>query len=168
MPVAAAPSTVSGARTRLRELGLIGRDTTPLDTGLFWAAAESWAAFPWAGLTTIPDLAPHLLDVGTAAAIAAATPIVATGDPAPRLLTTDRRTHSRMRSLHPTDSKDAAASTMLLAPDVWALPDPDRRRTGAGHNLAHPVLIALDLGADPARGAEALAGWTPQDIVRVW
>ncbi|HEV2811478.1 MAG TPA: hypothetical protein VGV93_13905 [Acidimicrobiales bacterium] len=33
-------------------------------------------------------------------------------------------------------------------------------------HLAHPVVVALDLAADPGRGSEALAGWNPAE--RAW
>jgi len=28
--------------------------------------------------------------------------------------------------------------------------------------------VALDLALDPGRGAEALRGWRPKDVTRVW
>ncbi len=42
-----------------------------------------------------------------------------------------------------------------------------RRFRGPGPwRLAHPVVLALNLAADPGRGREALAGWNPAE--RVW
>jgi hypothetical protein len=34
--------------------------------------------------------------------------------------------------------------------------------------LAHPVVVALDLAQDRARGQEILAEWNPEGAIRVW
>jgi hypothetical protein len=44
------------------------------------------------------------------------------------------------------------------------------RRTRAGFRVAHPVVVALDVAQDRARGREIVAAWDPTDlgVIRVW
>lgn len=164
-----AASSVSAARRRLHDLGLVGADGTPLDTSLFWAAAASWASRPRARLDMLPEPESGVLAVGPAAAVASGAPLVVSGDAAAsRLLTWDRREHTLLRARHQAEPGHDPVCTLLLADPAWALPAAPTVRTASGHRAAHPVLVALDLGADPARGAEALTGWTPEGISRVW
>lgn len=162
------PSSISRARTRLRDLGLIGRDHTPIDTELFWATARAWrATIRWTPIGILPVPSDQLLAVGTQAAVTLGAPIVATADYPPALLATDRDIAAALRFRHQTDTTPSAR--VAPSPAAYATtPHPDRLVTPQGHSIAHPTVVALDLASDPARGAEAVRQWTPEDSPRVW
>jgi transposase-like protein len=164
--VGVAASSVSRARRALAERGLIDDDGCPAGTHLFWAVAEAWTAVaPVTRLRVLPPADAGVV-VDAAAAALAGLPIVASGETPPALLA-DRDTEADLRFTEATEGD--AAATVAAAPSVLALTGhPDGLRGPYGHLIAHPVILALSMASEPARGAEAVRSWTPSGVDRVW
>lgn len=62
----------------------------------------------------------------------------------------------------------AAEATICVAP-VLTMLTPRWVRPGEPWPVVHPVVVALDLATDKARGVEILEQWVPPEpFVRVW
>lgn len=161
-----AASSISRARRSLAGRGLILGDGRPASTLLFWALADDWPGIaPVTRLETVPPPDSGVV-VDAAAGAVAGVPILASGHTPPMLIT-DRDTEADLRF---TDATDAdAAAIVAAAPSALALTShPQGLRGPYGHTIAHPVVLALALASDPARGAEAVRDWTPTGCDRVW
>ena len=178
------PSSISRAFAALRDHALVDRDGHPLRQDLFWELARVWPRVGNATKREVrpgdenadslamqvdhPDVAGWALS-GTRGALAWGAPLVASGRQAPDLYvpseTEVRRSLQRYgRAPHPS----AAATTLRLAPSSLVL-RPRWRRRGEPWPVAHPVVVALDLAGDEARGAEILEAWDPPPpFHRVW
>ena len=173
--------------------GLLRRGGTPLTPELFWEVSSRWrpVRVPL-GLCPGPGDArrTNQIDLGiddieggvgwaladTLAANAFGAFSVVRGDYPPDFYVPDGRNLRVARQLY-GDAISAASrgSTVALCPASWAC----RRRVDLasvqpGHPFSefgsvHPVVAALDLSMDSARGREVLEEWTPtQPWVRVW
>lgn len=161
------PTAISTSRRALIAAGLLSDDGGPAVPELFWALAGAWSP-QRVRLARVPEPDPLLVVTGTAAAVALDAPIVATADYPVDLLAGDERVYRRAR-LRGGEGGPGHAATLALTPTALAL---DSELTGAavvhGVPTTHPLFVALDLAADPARGAEVLEAWEPEGFRRVW
>jgi hypothetical protein len=188
---------VSNALARLREASLVDKQGRPLLPELFWATAAVWRPdpvglarrLPWTELAHL-DLAPEgpfpndLVELtrsggdagrfagvairGTAAAAALGAPVAASGLTPLDLVVPAALVGAVARLGGPSSLVDRKASVCELVPLVTRL-----RRAGPRSKsvrpLVHPVVAALDLAQDEARGQEILAEWDrPLGATRVW
>ena len=175
------PSAVSQARAPLADRGLLA-DAPDARRELFWALAAAWQP-EWLDLAAVPDPQPGLVAGGTLAAAALGAPIIATDDYPLELHCADGPLLQRLRLRNdggPTATTLATPARVSVAPTmlVHEIPGPTAEPgdtadtvdapTVAGHPIAHPLFVALDLAADPARGAEALIEWEPRGWRRAW
>jgi hypothetical protein len=158
------PSSVSRAVARLREAALVQRDGTALVPDLFWELAGVWPRQSTAlKRTPVPgdsDVG-HWVLSGDAAALVWGAPIVVSGDSPPELLVpaeSDLRRALQRYGRAPSVLAGAAFVRVAPAPAVL---EPVAVRGDSGWPVAHPLAVALDLAADPTRGAEAVDGFTP-------
>ena len=184
-----APSSVSEEMSRLRGAGLVDQDRRPVVPDLFNALAGRWRPDS-VDVAALP--APHedLLDQalriaaadpedqpgwalgGSLAAVAYGAPLHVSGAYPPDLYVPDTVTLRRaMQLLGTARSHEDRAGTLRLAP-VSAVCRGRVDGKPYGNSvwpLAHPLFVALDLAADPGRGAEVLASWDPPESWhRVW
>jgi hypothetical protein len=163
-----APSTISGALTRLRAAGLVDDGGIAVTPELFWALTDRWAPErTW--LAEQPD--PKASDTagwcvtGTVAAAELGAPVMSTGAapdlyvPGPVVVTISARRYGVAR-----DASVAAAS--IAVGPASEVTDEALRPVRQRWALAHPVAVALDLAQDRARGREILEDWSPPE--RVW
>lgn len=161
------PAAISQARTPLNERGLLV-DNPEARVELFWALARAWRP-AWVELSEVPAPADGLLAAGTRAAAALGAPIIATADYPVELSCDDAVLLERLRlRLGPVDRTGSTVSRLAVAPTALVHLVGPTDRAVDGHPVAHPLFVALDLAADPARGAEALADWSPEDWPRAW
>jgi len=169
------PSSISTARTALREAGLLERDGLPVSPELFWALAEVWKPEP-AWLVRAPkpgDAHANVVDLdgpgwcltGTAGAVEWGAPVVAVEPildlyvPGPVMVTIARRQYGA------ANGPGEATSSIAVAPASLVTSRRVRPRRKGRWPLAHPLAVALDL----ARGREILEDWTPpSEFLRVW
>lgn len=153
--VGVSASAVSMARRRLVEAGLLTADHRAAKPGLFWTAADSWRP-AWVDLAAVPDPSEALVAVGGRAAAVIDAPLAVVGGPV-ELLTTDQRTLRQLVRRHQTPPGEPAAR-VAIAPGVAF-----GRNAGPGevdgHPTAAPVVIAMSLAGDKARGAEVVERW---------
>ena len=159
-----AASTASNAIARLVEAGLLTRDHHAVVPGLFWAAAGSWDA-PAVGIAAKPT---HSIDgvvlVGSLAASGLGAPAVITEEYPMELLATDERAMRRVIREYGTAPIASAPARVALAPTRFAATPGD---VNIGEiEVAHPIVVALGLATDPARGTEIVRNWERPD--RVW
>ena len=181
-------STVSTAIADLRGAGLVDEHRMPAVPDLFWQLADRWKAMradlgraPTAGgVGPVTDaLRLGLDDVeattgwalsDSVAAAAYGAPIGIRADHPPDLYVPDQVVLRRaVQLLGAARSRESRAATIRVAP----FPLVCARRVqwpGVTWPLAQPLFVALDLAADPGRGAEVLASWTPPSEAgaRVW
>lgn len=154
-------STVSDARSRLLDHGLVASNGKPLLPELFWALSDAWAP-TWRPSSAWPGPSPDWRQTGHGAASRFG---AATMTGTPQAYTDGRRTLDQYLVRHiPRDG--ATPFLVAVAPTPLAV-----RAGGAdgGHqsgvHLVHPVVAALDLSRD-VRGREILASWS--DIDTSW
>jgi hypothetical protein len=150
---------------RFGELGLIGRKThRPLLPELFWEAAAQWPDDGWVGLPAdLAELADRvggdeLVRADERAATLGGARIAAAGELPARCYVRSASALRRARNL--VDRDRPVRSWVRAAPVQW-LPrnldhPPDDRH--AWH-VAHPIVCALRLARDPARGREIVEDW---------
>jgi hypothetical protein len=188
--VGASPSTVHDALRSLRDHALIRADRSPLIPDLFDALSDVWLPQRVAvsrepapsdaqlGLGLHREEDPgHLADQGWAlggdvAAAALGAPIVVGSAAQPDFYVPTRALLSRaVHVLGSSDLEDRSA-TVAVAPSPLVT---RMRRNPESMSapwliwpLAHPVVVALDLAQDQARGREILSDWEPGGALRVW
>jgi hypothetical protein len=178
-----APSTAHHALERLKVAGLVRRDNTPLFPELFWATADAWAPErTYVGRAPSPGDDVAELDLGVdasrwvvssdlAAAAWGAPVVVSSGAPVDFYVPRDVVARAA-RVLGPGSPADYGAT---LTPDPFGFilersyPNTSYATPWSHWSLAHPVVVALDLARDRARGREILSDWTPPpEFIRVW
>jgi hypothetical protein len=150
---------------RFVELGLIGPKThRPLLPELFWEASARWPDDGWTalpvGLTEVaarvgPD---ELVRVDERAATLGGARIAAAADLPARCYVRSASALRRARSLA---ERDQPARTWVRASPVsWLPTNPDHPSDGdRPWAVGHPIICALRLAADPARGREIVEDW---------
>ncbi|MBI2170324.1 MAG: hypothetical protein HYU28_12625 [Actinobacteria bacterium] len=173
------PSVITDARKRLADAALLQRDGRPLIPELFWATTDAWASHvrrfpisraPESVVGAADDLASPGTALGGAAGAAAwGAPIVRGGTSTLDLyLPGQADVDACLRELGPADAPAGPPARIAAAPTLLVVaprfPDPS-----GGWPLVHPVVAALDLALDPARGHEVLETWDgPEGFARVW
>lgn len=162
--VGASPGGVSLAVRRLVDAGYLTRDRRAAVPGLFWAVADGWRP-DWVHLATVSPPDDDTALVGDQAAAALGAPVGGVGSVI-ELLAGDPATVRRLsRSCGVSATPATAVARIALAPTPLAITDTSTR-TDEGQAVAHPVIVALTLAGDPARGAEIVRDWDLDD--RPW
>lgn len=154
---------------RFAELGLVGQKThLPLLPELFWEASARWPDDGWIALPVdLAELAgrvdpAELVRVDERAATLGGAKIAAAGTLPSRCYVRSAGALRRARALADRDSRDAGAVRCWVraAPVRW-LPEHPDHRPDPDHpwRVAHPMVCALRLAADPARGREIVEAW---------
>jgi hypothetical protein len=151
---------------RFVDEGLIGRASKlPLLPDLFWEAAAHWPDDGWLGLpVSVLEAAAvvgpgGLLRVDEQAATLGGARIAAAAD-LPAHCYADKASLRRLRTLAAGSGGGPARTFVRAAPVRW-LPENDEFAADGAHpwRVAHPVLCALRLGAEGARGREIVEDW---------
>jgi len=184
-------STVSQALASMRHASLIDDRRRPVVPDLFWELADHWkpntvdlqsSPSPTTnravgsvdealrlGLTDVEATSGWAL-TDTLAAAAYGAPVGARLDHPPDFYVPDQTTMRRaLQLLGSAPSHESRAATIRIAP----FPLVCARRIDWPDEtwpLTRPLFVALDLAADPGRGREILAGWSPPSEAgpRVW
>jgi hypothetical protein len=163
--VGASPGGVSLAARRLVEAGLLTRDRRAAVPGLYWAVVDGWPP-DWVPLASMPTADPDTVVVGDRAAAALGAPVGGAGATV-ELLAADAATVRRLsRTSGVAPVPSAAAARLALAPSPVATTGSADGAEVDGHAVAHPVVVALTLAGDTARGAEIVRAWDLDD--RPW
>ena len=150
---------------RFVERGLIGSRThRPLMPDLFWETADRWPDDGWLALPVGLDAlaarlgADELVRVDERAATLGGAHIAAAGDLPARCYLPTPAALRRARSL--VDRDQPTRSWVRQSPVRW-LPELEGLPPDADHpwRVAHPLVCALRLAADPARGREIVESW---------
>lgn len=150
---------------RFIDAGLIGKSThLPLLPELFWETAARWPDDGWLALPM--ELAevserlttPVLIRVDERAATIGGAKIAAAGELPARAYVMNPAVIRRARAL--ANRSEPTRTHLRLAPVTW-VPINDDLTPDAEHpwNVAHPIVCALRLAADPARGREIVENW---------
>jgi hypothetical protein len=177
------PGQVSNLLAALEAHALLRRDRRPLVPELFWALVEEWRprrypllSWPPPEGTGAPELrADEWVVTDTVAAGSYGAPIVVAGDAPPDFYVPDDDVLRWVLHRMPTAPEyEKRAASIAVAPTSLVC-DPRLHRPATrdtvGFDLAHPVVVALDLGTDRARGREAISEWELDpalDVPRVW
>jgi hypothetical protein len=150
---------------RFVEVGLVGPKThRPLLPELFWEAAARWPDDGWIGLPVGLDEvsarvgAEELVRVDERAATLGGARLTAVGDLPARAYVASPGALRRARSL--ADRNERTRCWVRTAPVRW-LPTNEDHPPDATHawRVAHPIVCALRLAADPSRGREIVEAW---------
>jgi hypothetical protein len=150
---------------RFAERGLIGpRTHLPLMPELFWETAGRWPDDGWVALPVgLEELAAklgadELVRVDERAATLGGARIPAAGDLPTRCYVPTAGALRRAKSL--VDRDQPTRTWVRQSPVRW-LPELDGLPPGDDHpwRIAHPLVCALRLAADPARGKEIVEAW---------
>ncbi len=150
---------------RFSTVGLIGNASRlPLLPELFWETAAQWPDADWLGLPQeINEISGivdphHLIRVDERAATLGGARIAAAGDMPARAYVTNQRALRRLRGMvdreRPTRTWVRSAPVQYVPINVEFPADSEYPWT-----IAHPLLCALRLAADPARGREIVEQW---------
>lgn len=150
---------------RLAAVGLIGNASRlPLLPDLFWETAAHWPDDSWMGLPLeLADVAERagmatLVRVDERAATLGGARIAAAGDLPARVYAPNERVLRRLRNLADRDAR--TRTWVRVAPVGWLPTNPDHPADGDHPwTVAHPIVCALRLAADPARGREIVEDW---------
>lgn len=156
----ASPGGVSLAIRRLTDAGLLTVEGVAAHPGLFWSVTDHWRP-AWSTLEGVPAPTPGLVAVGSLAAAQLGAPIAVTDSGTAELLAADQATY-RAAARSATGRGTARIAVAPTTVACWHHGTADV----AGHACAHPVVVAVLLGADPARGAEIIDDWKLAD--RAW
>lgn len=175
-----AASGVSERLRALRDGGLVDRRNHPMRPDLFWELVGPWheratglAEFPgltgsfarlsWLGLPSDWVL------TDTQAALLLGAPVVASADGPPDFYVPQPSFVDLAMSHFGSARGDAAATVRPIRYAGIHEAEPFRT-TAAGFRVAHPVVVALDLAHDRARGREIVDAWDPAPLMveRVW
>jgi hypothetical protein len=144
--------------------GLIGKASRlPLLPDLFWETASHWPDGGWLGLPVgLAEAAEvagtgELVRVDERAATLGGARIAAAGDLPARCYAP----RSALRRLRPLADEDRPSLTWVREAPVEWLPELEGFEPDEPHpwRIAHPILCALRLGADRARGREIVEDW---------
>lgn len=152
----ASPGGVSIALQRLERAGLITHERRAAVPGLFTAVADDWVP-TWHPLPEIPASADDIVAAGGHAAAALGAPLVVTRSQPLELVAADAVVLRRILRGVPSVSRRPAA-TIAVGPAPFAA-RPYGDIVVKGHRCAQPVISALVLAQDPARGRETIEGW---------
>lgn len=150
---------------RFVDVGLVGPKThLPLLPELFWESSAHWPDDGWIGLPVpLAEVAARvgaaeLLRVDERAATLGGAHITAAGDLPARCYVRSASALRRARSL--AERGQPARCWVRAAPVAW-LPENDDHQPDDAHpwHVAHPLVCALRLAADPARGREMVDAW---------
>lgn len=150
---------------RFVEIGLIGPKThLPLLPELFWETSARWPDDGWIALPIeLAELAErvdgdHLMRVDERAATLGGARIAAAADLPARCYVRSASALRRARAL--ADRDQPMRTWVRESPVVWLPENPGHlpNRTHPWH-VAHPLVCALRLAADPARGREIVEDW---------
>lgn len=150
---------------RFTEAGLVGPSThLPLLPELFWEAAGHWPDDEWTplpvdlGAVAAEAGADALVRVDERAATLGGARIAAVGDLPARCYVTSPGALRRAR--RGADRSLPARTWVRAAPVRWLPENPDHPPTDTHPwRVAHPIVCALRLAADPARGREIVDDW---------
>lgn len=151
--------------TRLAKVGLIGHASRlPLLPDLFWETAAHWPDDGWTPLAAdIVEVAERaapapIVRVDERAATLGGARIAAAGDLPARVYVTAPGTLRRLRTLV---DPDLPPRTWVRVSPVSFLPENREHPADDAHpwQIAHPLVCALRLAADPARGREIVEDW---------
>lgn len=171
---------VSERLRALREAGLVDRRNRPIVPDLFWELVPPWHQRPVA-LGTFPGLEgpfDQLSWLGlpadwvltdTQAALILGAPVLASSDGPPDFYVPQpSMVDVAVSHFGPGRGRPAATIRPMRYAGVHA--DAPFQRTPSGIQVAHPVVVALDLAHDRARGREVVEAWEPESlgITRVW
>jgi hypothetical protein len=150
---------------RLVGLGLIGPKThRALLPELFWETSARWPDDGWiplpAALSAVAERigGEHLVRVDERAATLGGARIAAVSDLPARCYVTSPSALRRARSMA---DRDQPVRTWVRAAPVRWLPEHPEHAPDDAHpwRVAHPIVCALRLAADPARGREIVQAW---------
>jgi len=180
---AATHRSAGGVSERLRALraaGLVDRQNRPIIPDLFWELVAVWherptaiATFPgldgpfdqlsWLGL---PD---DWVLTDTQAALLLGAPVIASSAGPPDFYLPEPSTVAATVA-HFGPANEQPAATVRPIRYTGIRPAKPFRRTAGGIQVAHPVVVALDLAHDRARGREIVEQWDPLrlGVTRVW
>jgi len=158
----------------MRAQGLVGGDGRGEYPALFWEVADAWAP-RWYPLRSMPDGDDAaFLQSGTLAAAAWGAPVAVSAGYPPELYCAQLAQVKAIVAGHRTRGPiDPVVARIAHTPTRLAHAELATRapvQPGGGRwPLAHPVVVALDLARDRARGREILDGWNPPvGCTRVW
>jgi hypothetical protein len=172
------PASISNARARLRENGLVDRDGKAVLPELFWALAEVWQpARTWletAPNPKDPNAKSNDLEVagwcltGTAAAAEWGAQVTVTAGSLDLYVPGPVVVSIAVRRFGAAADPLGASASMAVAP-TWMISARRYPPITGKWPLAHPVAVALDLAQDLGRGREILKDWKPPTgFTRVW
>jgi len=179
---------VSERLRALRDAGLVDRHSSPLIPDLFWELVSPWHQRP-VGLASFPGIGgpfPQLSWLGlpadwvltdTQAALLLGAPLIASTEGPPDFYVPQPSiVDAAVAHFGPARGQPAATVRPTRYAGIYptrpaGIPaDEPFRRTPSGIRVAHPVVVALDLAHDRARGREVVETWdpTPLGVIRVW
>ena len=174
-----ARSGVSERLSALREAGLVDRRNRPMLPELFWELVEPWSEPPF-GLSSFPGLDGPFEDLSwlrvtdwvltdTQAALFLGAPVLASSEGPPDFYVPEPSIVDVAIS-HLGPSRGAPAATVRASRYTGVNESQPFRMTPSGLRVAHPVIVALDLAHDRARGREIVEAWDPSPlgVQRVW
>lgn len=175
--------SAGGVSERLRALrgaGLVDRRNSPLIPDLFWELVNPWQQRP-VGLGSFPGIGgpfPQMSWLGlptdwvltdTQAALLLGAPVIASAEgPADFYVPQASIVEAAVAHFGPAGGQPAATVRPIRRAGIYTA-EPFRR-TSSGIRVAHPVVVALDLARDRARGREVVEAWDPTSlgVVCVW
>lgn len=171
---------VSERLTALRDAGLVDRRNRPLCPDLFWELVVPWHVKP-VGLASFPGLDGPFSQLSwlgipgdwvltdTRAAVMLGAPLLAGTAVAPDFYVPQPSVVDSALSHFAGARADVAATVREIRYAGIHESEPFDR-TAAGFGIAHPVVVALDLAIDRARGREVVESWDPTalGVTRVW
>lgn len=150
---------------RFSSIGLVGNVShLPLLPDLFWETAAHWPDDEWLGLPVPLEAvaerigSPTLLRVDERAATLGGARIPAAGDLPARAYVPNVGALRRVRAL--VDRSATTRTWVRIAPVTYLPENPEHPPTDLHPwKVAHPMVCALRLAADPSRGREIVEGW---------
>jgi hypothetical protein len=181
------PSAVSKAMSGMRRAGLLTSRNEVVSPFLFDELAGVWRREPVALAAAPPPAArtheqlhlgfdepPSVADwvvTDTVAAQAWGVPIVATGNHPPDFyVPTSTALRRAVAKLGVPARAETRACSVAVAPVrlVCLRPEPAPLGVDVPWPIVSPIVVALDLAQDRARGREALEQWQPEEDIHVW
>ncbi len=161
------PGRVSEILGALRVEGLIEGGNRPVVPELFWHVAERWKP-QWRPLSMDPpgDGANRYRLTGTLAGLELGAPMAAGPQGAPLSLYVEKSTELS-GLINAYGRGEPSVAEVAVCPSRFAM-SLGAATTREGFPVAHPVVVALDLAQDRARGREILESWNPEGVARVW